>query len=299
VLADSTVSHLHGQLEAIMIDLEPSPPPNHIWQEYAGYSIYSAEQERSLWSQHSHDCTQISIALSPAYVRAEWQAGAGRIATKEMDGDMVSVIPPGVKHTVHWNRRAPLLHINLNDQFLDSMLENVSNKISTKLAPSLLVRDPFLVEMGKELYRELQFGPINELFAKSVATLTATHLSRAYSCKHSSVSVYRGGLAPTRERKVRKYIQDNLDQPLSLDDLAQVALLSPNYFISMFQRSTGMTPYKYVLQQRVEYAKELLTYSKLSLMEIAHKCGFPDQSQFTTTFRRHMGVTPGQYKRRL
>jgi AraC family transcriptional regulator len=253
-----------------LIGLEPSPPPNHIWQECAEYSIYSSEQDPSLWSQHSHDCTQICIASSPAYVRA-----------------------------IHWNRRAPLLHIYLKDQFFDSMLENVPNKISTKLVPSFLVRDPFLVEMGKELYRELQFGPINELFAKSVATLTATHLSRAYRCKHSSVSSYRCGLGPSRERKICKYIQDHLDQPISLDDLAKVALLSPNYFISMFQQSTGMTPHKYVLQQRIEYAKELLTNSKLSLIEIAHKCGFPDQSQFTTTFRRHMGVTPGRYKRQL
>jgi AraC family transcriptional regulator len=160
-----------------LIGLEPSPPPNHTWQEYNGYSIYSAEQDPSLWSQHSHDCTQICIASSPAHVRAEWQTYAGRLVTKELNGGMVSVVPPGVQHTIHWSRRAPLLHIYLNDQFFDSMLENVPNKISTKLAPSLLVRDPFLLEMGKELYRELLFGPINQLFAKSVATLTATHLS--------------------------------------------------------------------------------------------------------------------------
>jgi AraC family transcriptional regulator len=237
-----------------LIGLEPSPPPNHIWQEYAGYSIYSAEQDPSLWRQHSNDCTQISIASSPAYVRAEWQADAGRLGTKEMNGDMVSVVPPGVQHTIHWNRRAPLLHLYLNDQFFDSM-ENVPNQISTKLAPSLLVRDPFLVEMGKELYRELQFGQINELFTKSVATLTATHLIRAYSCKPSSAIIYRGGLGPSRERKVLKYIQDNLDHPLSLDDLAKVALLSPSYFIPLFQQSTGMTPHKYVLHQRVEYGQ--------------------------------------------
>jgi AraC family transcriptional regulator len=216
-----------------------------------------------------------------------------------MTGDMVSVIPPGVQHSIHWTRRAPLVHIYLNDHFFDSMLENAPNKISTTLEPSLLVRDPFLVAMGKELYRELQFGPINELFAQSVATLTATHLSRTYRCKRSSGTVYRGGLGPSRERKVRKYIQDNLDQPLSLDDLAKVASVSPNYFISLFQQSTGMTPHKYVLQQRVEYAKELLTCSKLPLVEVAHKCGFRDQCQFTITFRRHMGVTPGQYKREL
>jgi AraC family transcriptional regulator len=282
-----------------LIGLEPSPPPDHIWHEYSDYSIYSAEQDRSLWNRHSHDCTQITIASNPAYVRAEWQATAGRSGAKEMNGDMVWVVPPGVQHTIHWNRRAPLLHIYLNDQFFESTMENVPEKISSKLAPSLLVRDPFLVQMGKELYRELQFGPISELFTKSVATLTATHLIRTYSCKPSSVTVYRGGLGPSRERKVRNYIQENLDQTLSLEDLSKVALISPNYFISLFQQSTGMTPHKYVLQQRVEYAKELLANSKLSLIEIAHKCGFPDQSQFTTTFRRHLGVTPGQYKRQL
>src|SRR5271168_2796065 len=280
-----------------LIGLEPSPPPDHIWQEYSDYSIYSAEQDRSLWSPHSHDCTQITVASNPAYVRAEWQATPGRSGTKEMNGDMVWVVPPGVQHTIHWNRRAPLLHIYLNDQFFEATMENIPDKISSKLAPSLLVRDPFLVQMGKELYRELQFGPISELFTKSVATLTATHLIRTYSCKPNCTPIYRGGLGPSRERKVRQYIQENLDQQLSLDDLAKVALISPNYFISLFQQSTGMTPHKYVLQQRVEYAKELLTYSKLSLIEIAHKCGLPDQSQFTTTFRRHMGVTPGRYKR--
>jgi AraC family transcriptional regulator len=286
-------------LKQFLIGLEHAPPPDHIWQEYAGYSIYSAEQDCSSRGQHSHDCTQISIASSPASVRAEWKADSGCHGTKKMNGDMVSVIPPGVEHTIHWTRRAPLVHIYLNDHFFDSMLEDAPSKISTTLAPSLLVRDPFLIAMGKELYRELQFGPISELFAKSFATLTATHISRTYRCKSSSGTVCRGGLGPSRERNVRKYIQDNLDQTLSLDDLAQVAQVSPNYFIALFQQSTGITPHKYVLQQRVEYAKELLVCSKLSLIEIAYKCGFPDQCQFTTTFRRYIGVTPGQYKRKI
>src|ERR1700691_6205176 len=147
-----------------LIGLEPSPPPNHIWQEYAGYSIYSADQERSLWSRHSHDCTQITVASNPANVRAEWQATAGRSGTKEMNGDMVWIVPPGVQHTIHWNRLDPLLHLYLNDQFFESTMEDVPEKISSKLAPSLLVRDPFLVQVGKELYNELRFGPINQLF---------------------------------------------------------------------------------------------------------------------------------------
>jgi AraC family transcriptional regulator len=282
-----------------LIGLEPAPPPDHTWQEYPGYSIYSAEQDRSTWNRHSHDSTQITIAANPANVRAEWQSGAGRFGTKEMNGDMVWVVPPGLQHAIHWNRRATLVHLYLNDQFFDTAIEDVPNKVSSRLSPSLLVRDPFLVQIAKELYRELQFGPVSELFAKSVATLTATHLIRTYSSEPNCIPVYRGGLGPARERRVRQYIQENLSTPLSLDELAKVADISPNYFISLFHQSTGMTPHKYVLQQRVEYAKELLTHSKLALIEIAYRCGFPDQSQFTTTFRKHLGVTPGQYKRQL
>jgi AraC family transcriptional regulator len=281
------------------IGLAPSAPPDHTWQEYAEYSIYSAEQDRSIWSKHSHDCTQITIASNPAQVKAEWQALAGRSGTKEMNGDMVWIVPPGVEHSIHWNRRAPLLHLYLDDEFFESTMENVPDKVSSTLAPSLLVRDPFLVQMGKQLRRELQFGPVSELFSKSVATLTASHLIRTYSCNPNGANHYRGGLGPCRERKVRKYIQENLDQPLSLDDLAKIAEISPNYFISLFQQSTGTTPHKYIVQQRVEYAKELMTHSKLALIEIAHKCGFPNQSQFTTTFRRYLGITPGQYRRQL
>jgi AraC family transcriptional regulator len=73
--------------------------------------------------------------------------------------------------------------------------------------------------------------------------------------------------------------------------------MSPNYLISLFRQSTGVTPHKYVVQQRLERARTLLAESELMLLEVAQRCGFQDQSQFTTTFRRYFGVTPGQYKR--
>jgi AraC family transcriptional regulator len=118
-------------LKQFLIGLEPSPPDDHVWQEYSGYSIYSAEQDPSLWSPHSHDCTQITVASNPAYVRAQWQSTPGRSGTKEMNGDMVWVVPPGVQHTIHWNRRAPLLHIYLNDQFFESTMENIPDILSS------------------------------------------------------------------------------------------------------------------------------------------------------------------------
>ena len=279
-----------------LIGLQPGPPVDHLWMDYSDYSIYTAEQHRSIWERHTHDCTQITVAMSPAQVRGEWESVGGRFAKREMNGDMVWVVPPGVLHRIHFDRRATLVHLYLNEEFFRSM---VPDGESSALVPSLLVRDQFLVEIAKELHREMHLSSVNKLFTQSVATLTATHLIRTYSDKRNSIPVYRGGLGPTREKKVRAYIKNRLDQALSLDELAKVAEMSPNHFISLFRQSIGMTPHKFVIQQRLEHARSLLEHSKLTLLEVAHLCGFQDQSQFTTTFRRYIGVTPGQYKREI
>jgi AraC family transcriptional regulator len=279
--------------------LQPGPPPDHMWHEYNDYSIYTAEQHRSIWQRHTHDCTQITIAMSPAQVRGEWEGTGGRFATREMSGDMIWLVPPGVLHRIHFDRRAALIHLYLTETFFGSMVQDAPDNTSSTLVPSLLVRDQFLVEIARELYRELHTSAANELFTQSIATLTATHLVRSYSSKRGSTPIYRGGLGPSREKKVRAYIRERLDQQLSLDELAKVAEMSPNYFISLFRQSIGMTPHKFVVQQRLEHARTLLENSRLSLLEIARHCGFQDQSQFTTTFRRFIGMTPGQYKRQI
>jgi AraC family transcriptional regulator len=179
------------------------------------------------------------------------------------------------------------------------MLPDAPDNMQQALIPSLLVRDQFLVELAKSLYRETKLRTPTELFTQSVATLTASHLVRTYSCSRDSLPLYRGGLGPSREKRIRAYIDEHLSEDLSLEELARVVDISPNYLISLFRDSVGMTPHKYVLQQRIERTRKLLARPGLSLLEIAQGCGFRDQSQFTTIFRRNFGVTPGQYRRQI
>jgi AraC family transcriptional regulator len=282
-----------------LVGLHPGPPPDHKWEEHGNYSIYTAEQHRSTWERHTHDCTQITIATGPAQVRGEWEGATGRMERREMYGDTVWIVPPSVQHIIHFDQRAPLIHLYLNDAFFRSMVESGVEDAQRLLVPSLLVRDPFLVELGKALYEEMRSGTASTLYCQSMATLTGTHLMRRYSRRSSALPVYRGGLGPTREKKIRSYIRENLTSQLSLDELARVVEMSPNYFLSLFRQATGVTPHKYVIQMRLELAHELLAQSKLTLLQIAQRCGFQDQSQFTTTFRRFTGVTPGQYRRQL
>ena len=285
--------------KTFLVGLHPGPPPDHKWEEHGNYSIYMAEQHPSIWERHAHDCTQITVATGPAQVRGEWEGSAGRIEKREMNGDMCWIVPPGVQHVIHFDHRAPLIHLYLNGAFFRSMVEDSPDDAQRLLIPSLLVRDPFLVELAKSLYQEMKCGMANELFCQSIATLTGTHLMRRYTQHGASLHVYRGGLGPARQKKIRTYILENLSAPLPLDEMARAVGMSPNYFLSLFRQATGRTPHRYVLQMRIERARELLEQGERSLLEIAQQCGFQDQSQFTTTFRRFCGVTPGQYRRQL
>jgi AraC family transcriptional regulator len=216
-----------------------------------------------------------------------------------MNGDMAWIVPSGVPHIIHFDRPATLIHLYLSEAFFRNMVEGAPASVETSLIPSLLVRDPFLVELAKTLYRESLDGSLSTIFTQSVATLTATHLLRSYSNRMPATASLKGGMGPSRERRVLAYIEEHLNESISLEDLAQVAEISPNYLIALFRQSMGMTPHKYVIQMRVERARALLKQKQLTLLEIAQHCGFLDQSQFTTVFRRYAGVAPGHFRRLL
>jgi AraC family transcriptional regulator len=293
-IAATTIGH-----KQFLVGLKPGPPREYVSQDFADYSLYTAEQHRSVWERHIHNCTQITVALSPAQVRGEWQGVYGQMERREMNGDMAWIVPSGVPHVIHFDRPATLIHLYLSEMFFRNMVEGAPANVETSLIPSLLVRDPFLVELAKTLYRESLDGSLSTMFTQSVATLTATHLLRSYSNRMPATASLKGGMGPSRERRVLAYIEEHLNQSISLEDLAQVAEISPNYLIALFRQSMGMTPHKYVIQMRVERARGLLKQKQLTLLEIAQHCGFLDQSQFTTVFRRYAGVTPGHFRRLL
>lgn len=106
----------------------------------------------------------------------------------------------------------------------------------------------------------------------------------------------RGGLPTWRLKRVLAYIDDNLGGDISLADLASIARLSPHHFGELFRQSTGTSPYRYVLDRRIECAKVLLRESMLGVLDVALAVGFSDQSHFSKVFRRSVGMAPGAYR---
>lgn len=98
--------------------------------------------------------------------------------------------------------------------------------------------------------------------------------------------------------RVLGYIHSHLDQPLHNSLLAQQCHMHPNHFIRYFSKRIGQTPASYVVQCRMDMARQLLIKSDLTVNQIAERVGIPEQSHFARLFRRYYALTPTQYRKR-
>ena len=109
--------------------------------------------------------------------------------------------------------------------------------------------------------------------------------------------VARGGLSPNVLRRVREYIDANLEANIGLDAISKVAGLSRCHFVRAFRQSVGTTPHNFLMYRRFCKAVDFITGTDLPLAEIALAAGFSDQSHFSRRFRQYLGVSPSAFRR--
>lgn len=107
--------------------------------------------------------------------------------------------------------------------------------------------------------------------------------------------VIKGGLAPAVRRRITDYIDANLGQALTLQELARIGGLSEFHMHRMFQASCGVSPHVWVMHRRIAHAKSLLA-SRDPIAQIASACGFSSQSHLTRAFKTMVGTTPSAYR---
>ena len=116
--------------------------------------------------------------------------------------------------------------------------------------------------------------------------------STAEACSGRNVR----SLQKWRLKRVVQYVDENLTEKITLQDLAIVAGLSRMHFAAQFRAAMGMRPHEYLLKRRIERAEELLKQAEVPLVEIALTVGFQTQAHFTTVFKRFAGDTPYQWR---
>lgn len=120
---------------------------------------------------------------------------------------------------------------------------------------------------------------------------------------HSFVETDEEGAPDSKKiqslKPVLEYIDRCYMQPVTLEELARLAGMSPRYFCRFFYALTHRTPIEYLNYYRIERACYLLCSSHLSVTEAAYRCGFNDSSYFVKIFRKCKGITPGQYRKQF
>lgn len=147
------------------------------------------------------------------------------------------------------------------------------------------------------LLAELQSDSImGQLYAESLTQVLVIHLLRHYSTFAQPITFENRSLSHTRLQQAIEYIHAHLDRDLSLVEIAEVINISPVYFARVFKRAIGTSPHQYVIQQRVERAKEMLSKTDLVIADIALQVGFSSQSHLTQQLKRFTGMTPKQIR---
>ncbi len=233
--------------------------------------------------------------------QVEWKRGGRYSRFLARPGDIL-ITPPGDRNALRTNLPSEALGCCINSDFLQNLAEQEwgYRGSSIEIFESFNKSDAELWNLGQRLATQLR-APVNgsRLYAETLYTQIAIHLL----WNESSLSLPResglGWLADSRLRRVIDYINGSLGSEISLADLAEVACLSPSYFLSAFKRATGRTPHRYVIEQRIARACELLHDPHCSITDVSMAVGFSSQSHLTEVFRRFMKTTPAAYRKEV
>lgn len=167
-----------------------------------------------------------------------------------------------------------------------------------ELRPALGEAEPLLFRFATELSHELERpGVASSLYIDSLIAAIMVNLIRRYALPAPPPPAPPSpGLSAKRLRLVCEYIEENLQNDLDLTSLAALACLSKSHFLRSFKQSTGMTPHRYVIRERIARARQLLSDPRLPIAEIAYLLGFSSQSHFTGAFRQTTGTTPKAFR---
>lgn len=198
------------------------------------------------------------------------------------------------------DRQADFITLFLETRFFQQVAWESVDLDNIEIIPRFKFRDPLIQQIGLELRRELELGGIDSRFyAESMATTLCVHLIHRYTARQYKLRNYTDGLPKYKLVRAIAYINEQLEQNISLAELANLLQMSPHYFASLFKQSTGLTPHQYLTNCRIARAKELLAQSNLSIVEVCQQVGYQSQSHFTKVFRQQVGITPKVYRNSL
>lgn len=264
--------------------------------EWTGVKVHRARVVPGVMLEHTPAFHEINVTISGRLTTEKTSASGKRVVTKGGAGN-VCLTPAGQPVGAVWEKPLDNMGILLDPDFV--VRTAIENRFSSRfeLVEIYKEKDLLIQQIGLALLAESAAkNPAGTLYAESLVQTFVLHLLRNYSTANVILENLNGGLSGYKLRRVQEFINAHLEEDLSLTEIAAVADLSQFHFARAFRISTGLTPQQYLMQQRIERAKELLAKNDLPIVEVSLRTGFKNQSHFTTLFRKFTKFTPKTWR---
>ncbi len=209
----------------------------------------------------------------------------------------IFLLPRGTVDEVNWAGPTDRMAVAIHPRLLTNASDETAHATDIELTEHWDLIDGHISALLLEMTADLDDNsPAGAIYGESLANALAVYLVRRYAVRRVTPVVFKGGLPAYRLKRVLDYIADSLEENISLSQLSAVAGMSPHYFSELFKQSTGRAPHNYVLQQRIERAKQQLRDPKRSIIDAGLGAGFQNPSHFARVFRKLEGTTPSKFR---
>ena len=259
--------------------------------EWTGIKVHRARVLPGEMLEHTSTFHEINVTVSGKLTTEKTSSTGKHIITKVGAGN-ICLTPSGQPVSASWEKPLDNMGILLDPAFV--IQTAIENRFASKFEFVEIYKseDLLIQHIGLALLAEAKAeNPGGRLYAESLTQTFILHLLRNYSTAKAATENLHGGLSGYKLRRVTEFINENLEADLSLSEISAAADLSQFHFARAFRKSTGLTPQQFLMQQRIERAKELLAKDDLPIVEISLRTGFKNQSHFTTLFRKFTKFT--------
>jgi AraC family transcriptional regulator len=256
------------------------------------------DHEPTKWQSHFLEDQLFHLFMKPAVIGNSLRDAA--IAKIPVAPGQVVFCPRKEWHNIRWGERISVLSVRIPDSALMEAARERLTERSLEIVPKHVVTDDRLTHLLLALDAERARGySSGKLFVDCIESALANILLTSFNTFAPRSISGKGGMAPHVLRRVIDFMHANMDKQIGLKDLADCAGLSLSHFSFQFRASTNQSPHQYMLRLRIERSKELLTDSRLSVLDVGLEVGFRNQQHFATVFRNSVGVPPSVYRTQL
>jgi AraC family transcriptional regulator len=210
----------------------------------------------------------------------------GTVSIIRRDVEIQSAVP---------SNPVPTMVLQLDNSKLQHVAPDDVLAIDKSLETAQVTTDGRLAALMSAMRMEVRDGcPSGRLYGESVSIALLKYLAGRYATPANPLRA--SSLSPRQRRAIFDYVRANLADDISVSELAAIVSMSPSHFTRVFKIAFGVTPYRFVMQQRIEGAKGMLKEAKQSASDVSTALGFASQSHFAKVFRQFTGVAPKRYR---